>query len=191
MLKKLFLFGTLVIVLFLAACDGKSAETQAVQPCYVGTWQIADGETFFLVTIPPGAFEPGTLKYIGGGGSMTYTFQDDGKLVVAALPAVARFDHRSGNELSRLEINVNGFGSGKFQVEDDLIKVGPENQSEINFVAKFAGEEMMNSTKLSEFAPLFVPPFTTARFTCSGDKLTLTILNQPNAPGPIEFKREQ
>jgi hypothetical protein len=190
MLKKLPLVATLVLFLLLAACDGKPVETQAVHPCLVGTWQIADGETFFLATIPAGAFEPGALEYTGGGGSMTYTFQEDGKLVVAALPAVARFDYRSGNDLSGLEINVAGFGSAQYQVKDDLIEVGPEDQSEINYVAKFAGEEMMNSTRLSEFAPLFVPPYTTARFTCSGDQLTLTILNQPNAPVPIEFKRE-
>jgi len=190
MLKKLFLFIPLVLFLLLAACDGKATETVAVQPCYVGTWQIADGETFFLATIPPGAFEPDTLEYTGGGGSMTYTFQDDGTLVVAALPAVAKFDFRSGNDLSGLEINVTGFGSAKYQVKDDMIEVGPVDQSEINFVAKLDNEEMMNSTKLSEFAPLFVPPYTTARFTCSGDQLTLTILNMPGATGPIEFKRE-
>ena len=160
-----------------------------VKPCYVGTWQIADGETYFRAAIPVGAFEEGALKYSGGGGSLTYSFQDDGKLVVAALPAVVRFDVRSGAELLDLEINVTGFGSAKYQVKDDLIEVGEVDQSEITFVATMAGEEMMNTDQIDEFAPLFVPPYTTARFECSGDTLTLTILNLPSAQGPIAFER--
>ena len=189
MLKKLFLITTLILVLFLAACKEKPAETEAVKPCYVGTWQIADGETYFRAAIPVGAFEEGALKYASGGGSLTYSFQDDGDLVVAALPAVVHFDVRSGAELLDLELSATGFGSAKYQVKDDLIEVGPVDQSDITFVAKMAGEEMMNTNQIDEFAPLFVPPYTTARFECTGDTLALTILNLPSAPEPIAFKR--
>jgi hypothetical protein len=48
---------------------------------------------------------------------------------------------------------------------------------------------MMSTKKIDEFAPLFLPPYTTAKFECTSDELTLLILNFPGYQEKIEFQR--
>lgn len=191
MLKKGVLVAILVLAFVLNACDGNGgpSEAQAVKPCLEGTWQIVNVETFLRATLPQGAFEPETLKYRGETGSLGYTFNNNGKLVVDALQLVGRFDVRAGIDVYEMKVTIAGFGNGDYTVDGNLINSGKIGEGEINYTAVMGGEEMMNTNNLDEFAPLFVPPYISGRFECSEDTLKLEILNMPGISDPLEFKR--
>lgn len=182
-----FLVGGLLLV----ACSGRSAATQAAQLCQVGAWELANegGEAFFNATIPQGALEPGSYKYLGGGGSLIYVFQGDGTLAIQASQVQVRYSVRSGTDLYDLKIQMVGTATASYKLDGDLIESGPVENSDILFVAMMGSDEMMNTHKPEEFAPLLVTPYTKARLTCTPDKLTLEILNLPSAKSPIEFTR--
>ena len=88
-----------------------------------------------------------------------------------------------------LEIKMNGFASGTYTIDGDTVHLDKVLTSEIDYLATYDGEQMMGTKKIDEFAPLFLPPYTTAKFECTSDKLTLQILNFPGYQEKIEFQR--
>jgi hypothetical protein len=83
--------------------------------------------------------------------------------------------------VAALLLQINGVGVADYTLEGDQISVTNIQRALINYVAIFDDVEMVNTVKLEDFAPLFVSPYNSARFTCEGDALNLQILNQPNA----------
>ncbi len=191
MQSKWWLSWLLAGVLLLAACNGQAAATQAVQPCLVGAWELSNSSAsaFFNLTIPHGAFEPGSMKYLGGGGSVAYVFNEDGTFSLQISQAQVRYSIVSGSDLLDLKLTTQGIATSNYKINGDLIEAGPAGKSTISFVVMMGADEMMNTQKPEEFAPLFVPPYLKARFTCSADKLSLEVLDAPNSTDPIEFTR--
>jgi hypothetical protein len=191
MQRKWWLSCILVSAWLWTSCGGGFTSHQAAQPCLVGAWELSNqsGPAFFNATIPPGAFEPGSTKYLGGGGSLAYIFREDGTFSLQAQQVKVRYSVPSGADLLDMKLHMEGFATSSYKINQDVIEAGPAGNSDIRFVATMGSDEMMNTQKPAEFAPLFVPPYTKARFVCSADKLSLEILNLPGSNGSIEFSR--
>ncbi len=189
--RKLWLIWVLACSLLLSACIGVSTATQAVQPCHIGAWELTteSGAAFFNATIPQGSLEPGSYKYLGGGGSVIYAFRENGALLIQASPIQVRYSVHSGADLYDLMIQMQGTVKASYKLAGDLIETGAVENSDILYVAKMGADEMMNTQKPEDFVPLLVKPYTKGRITCTPDKLTLEILNQPGVSSPIEFTR--
>ena len=181
-------FFLAVWVLLLAACSSK--QPPQPPPCIVGKWGLTSPEAFFYAVIPAGAFKPEELDFEDGAGSLVYQFDEDGVLSVFTLQIQARFGVRYEQTLAPLDVVLIGIAQGKYSLADgDQVMLEQVTKDELNMKATMSGETMMDTNWAKDFVPLFVPPFTTAKYECTQDSLTLTILNQPTASQPLTFVR--
>jgi hypothetical protein len=189
----LILFVVLISMLSLVACNSQASysnqPTATSSICLVGVWAIRQPETFYKYSIPPGAFDLTTLTYKNSAGGLGYRFDNKGVLTVEFVGFAGKFDVKDGAQTLPLEIKINGFASGTYTIDSATVHLDKVLTSEIEYIATYAGEPMMNSKQIEEFAPLFLPPYTTARFECTSDKLALQILNFPGYQEKIEFQR--
>jgi hypothetical protein len=155
----------------------------------VGVWSIRHPETFYKYSLPPGSFDLTTLTYKNSAGGIGYRFDSNGVLTVEAVGFTGKFDVKEGAGTLPLEIKINGFASGTYTINGDTVLLDKVLTSEIEYFATYAGDPMMSTKQIDEFAPLFLPPYTTAKFECTSDKLTLLILNFPGFQEKIEFQR--
>jgi hypothetical protein len=187
MLRKWMTF-VLVMMVFLVGCDGTSKK-ETEKHCLVGTWMLTTEEAFARAVLPPGSFDPKTLNFEESQGIVSYVF--DGSLVsVQVIQWAARFGVRLDTGLMALDLQISGAGGAEYSLEGDILKIGriKTEKSAIGYTAMLDGEEMVNTMKVEDFAPLFVTPYTSARYVCSEDTLNLEILNLPGAQ-PITFVR--
>jgi hypothetical protein len=193
MRQYLLLVLTAISLLSLAACNSQG--TYSNQPtatssiCLVGVWSIRHPETFYKYSLPPGSFDLTTLTYKDSRGGIGYRFDSHGVLTVEAAGFNGKFDVKEGARSLALEIKMNGFASGAYTIDGDSVHLDKVLTSEIDYLATYDGEQMMGTKKIDEFAPLFLPPYTTAKFECTSDTLTLQILNFPGYQEKIEFQR--
>jgi len=185
---------TLVSMLALTACNGpvssySNQPTATSSICLEGIWAIRDPEVFYRYALPPGAFDQSTLAFKDSSGGIGYRFDSKGVLTIEAVNFIGKFDVKQGAEVAPLEIKISGFASGAYTINGDTVSLNNVLSSEIAFVALYDGDNMMDTKKAAEFVPLFLPPYTTARFECSADKLILQILNFPGYQEKLEFQR--
>jgi len=154
-----------------------------------GSGQYVTRRLFYKYSIPPGAFDLTTLTYKSSAGGLGYRFDSKGLLTVEAVGFTGKLEVKDGAKSLPLEIKINGFGSGTYTINDATVHLDKVLTSEIDYSATYAGEPMMNTRKIEEFAPLFLSPYTTARFECTSETLTLQILNFPGYQEKIEFQR--
>jgi hypothetical protein len=194
--KCLILIVTVISILSLAACNSQpkpvsfdSQPTVTSSICLVGIWSIRHPETFYQYSLPPGSFDLTTLIFKDSRGGIGYRFDSEGVLTVEAVEFDGKFDVKEGAGTLPLEIKINGFASGTYMINGDTVSLDKVLNSAIDYSATYAGEPMMNTKKIDEFAPLFLPPYTTAKFECTSDKLILQILDFPGYQEKIEFQR--
>jgi hypothetical protein len=188
MFLKIWRLIFITSILALSACNGAPTPTKEA-PCLVGAWQLVGEETFARAIVPPGAFDPEALLYRDMTGAVGYGFTADGKVLVQLSEVTGQFDVRGEQSLAALELLSDGLASGTYTLEGDLLKITPSEKNAITLVANLDGETMMDTLKAQDFVPLFVAPFTTAKMTCSGDSLSLEILNLPTVSEPLTFVR--
>ena len=188
MLEKVWRLVFVAALIFLPACNSKATPTKE-PPCLVGTWLLAEDEQFARAVLPPGAFDPDSLRYRGSAGIISYGFSQDGKGLVQAIKWTGRFDVRAEQSLMALDLFIDGAASANYSLEGDTLKLTSEFQNKINFVATLDKESMMDTLNPQDFVPLFVEPFTSAKVVCSKDSLSLEILNLPTAQKPFTFVR--
>ena len=157
--------------------------------CLVGTWEIKDRKSFLYASVPVGALEPSDLDFVGTVGSIGLRFSNDGKIAVQADNFMGRFDVKIDEEINILDITMNGFVSGQYQLDGNKLTILDIQRDEMTYNATLADEMMMSETQANKFLPLFVEPYTHASVSCSLETLTIAIVNFPNHPGPLEFTR--
>jgi len=191
--QYLILIVTIISLLSLGACNGQAPysnlPTATSSVCLEGVWAIRTPEIFYKYSLPPGSFDLTTLTYKDSEGGIGYRFDRKGVLTIEAVGFSGKFDVKDGNGTLPLEIKMNGFASGNYTIDGDTVHMDKVLASEIDYLATYAGEPMMNTNQVDEFAPLFLSPYTTAKFECTSDKLTLQILNFPDYQEKIEFQR--
>jgi hypothetical protein len=181
--------------LSLAACQGPAAVSNQPKPtatssiCLVGVWTNTHPETFYRYSLPPGSFDLSTLTFKSSAGGIGYRFDTKGVLTVEAVGFTGKFDVKEASKTLPLEIKMNGFASGTYMIDGDTVRVDKVLNSEMEYSATYGGEPMMGTKKIDEFAPLFLPPYTTAKFECTSEKLTLQLVNFPGYQEKIEFQR--
>jgi hypothetical protein len=190
------LIVTVIVFLSVAACNSQvktvpysNQPTATSSVCLEGIWSIRQPEIFYKYSLPPGAFDLTMLVFKDSKGGIGYRFDNKGILTVEAVSFTGNFDVKQGAETLPLEIKMSGFASGNYAIKGDTVMVDKVLTSAIDYLATYDGEPMMSTKQIDEFAPLFLPPFTTARFECTSDKLTLQILNFPGYQEKIEFQR--
>jgi hypothetical protein len=192
--QYLVLVLVVVSILSLAACNSQvspysNQPTATSSICLEGIWAIRHPETFYRYSIPPGSFDLSALTFKNSMGGIAYRFDSKGVLTVEAVEFIGKFDVKQATEVLPLEIKMTGFGSGAYTINGDTVTLDKVLSSEIDYSATYAGESMMITKRIEEFAPLFLPPYRTAKFECTSDKLTLQILNFPGYQENIEFQR--
>ena len=189
----LILIVVVAYLLSLAACASPTVVSKQPTPtssiCLVGIWSNINPETFYKYSLPPGSFDLTTLTYKGSAGGVGYRFDSKGVLTVEAVGFIGKFDVKEASGILPLEIKINGFASGTYTIDGDTVRLDKVLNSEMDYSATYAKEPMMGTKKIDDFAPLFLPPYTTAKFECSSDKLTLQIVNFPGYQEKIEFQR--
>ncbi len=184
-----------ISVLASSACSGQAMPysnqpTATSSVCLVGgIWAIRHPETFYIYSLPAGSFDISSLVFKSSAGGIAYRFDDKGVLTVEAVELTGNFSVKEGAALAPLEITINGFASGAYSINGDTVTLDKVLSGNINYAATYSGEQMMNTSKVEDFAPLFVPPYRTAKFVCAADKLTLQIVNFPGYQENIEFER--
>jgi hypothetical protein len=186
----------LIAVSLMAACNvGSKPVTSGNQPigtssiCLEGIWGIRHPETYFRYSLPPGAFDLNTLTFKDSIGGIAYRFDNKGVLTIEAVGFDGKFDVKQGAEIAPLEMKMSGFASGAYTIDGDTVSLTKVISSEIQLLATYAGESMMDTNKVADFAPLFVPSYTSAKFECTPETLTLQIANFPSIKEKIEFQR--
>ncbi len=196
--KYLMLVVAVISMLSLAACNGQvmpgaysNQPTATSSICLVGgIWAIRHPETFYKYSLPPGSFDLTTLTYKSSAGGIAYRFDSKGVLTVEAVAFTGKFDVKEAAGTSPLEIKINGFATGAYTIDGDTVRLDKVLTSYIDYSATYAGESMMSTKKIDDFAPLFLPPYTTVKFECTSDMLTLQIVNFPGYQEKLEFQRQ-
>ena len=191
--RQYLMLIVVISFLTLAACNGQvpysNQPTATSSICLVGVWSIRNPEIYYKYSLPPGSFDLTTLTYKDSAGGIGYRFDSKGVLTIEAVGFNGKFDVKEGAETLPLEIMMNGFASGTFTINSDTVQLDEVVTSEIEYSATYGGEPMMSTNKVAEFAPLFLPPYTTAKFECNSETLTLQLLNFPGYQEKIEFQR--
>lgn len=157
--------------------------------CLVGTWSIADFDSFVRALLPAGAFDANTLQYDNTEGRILYTFSKDGKVTVKAQHYNTIFKVKVDPADMVLAVTMDGTTSGTYSVNGNRVSIDKITDDQMAFAAVLDGTTMLSTTKLADVGPLFVPPNNYADFNCSGDKLSLVIPNLPASVSAITFKR--
>ncbi len=193
---RLTLAILLMAVTLLSACNGgpkpassgnQPAATSSI--CLEGIWGIRQPETYFRYSLPPGAFDLAALTFKDSKGGIAYRFDNQGVLTIEAVGFDGKFDVKQGAEIAPLEMKMSGFASGAYTIAGDTVSLTKVISSEIQLLATYAGESMMDTKRVVDFAPLFVPSYTSAKFECTPETLTLQIVNFPSLQEKIEFQR--
>lgn len=100
-----------------------------------------------------------------------------------------RFDVKQDAEILPLEMKMEGFASGAYTINGDTVVLDKVISTDVQFTATYARETMMDTKNVEKFAPLFQEPYTTAKFECTADTLTLLIVNFPGIQEKLEFQR--
>jgi hypothetical protein len=182
------------IILALPACNGQVKQysnqpTATSSLCLVGIWSIRHPETFYRYTLPPGSLDQNNLTFKDSGGGIGYRFDENGVLTIEAVDFTGKFDAKDGADILPLLIKINGVASGSYKLGDGTVSLDRVLSSEIYYTARYAEETMMATNKVSDFSPLFLPAYPTAKFECNAEKLTLQIENFPGYQEKIEFER--
>jgi hypothetical protein len=183
-----------IILLTLPACNGQVRQysnqpTATSSICLVGIWSIRHPESFYRYTLPPGSLDQNNLTFKDSGGGIGYRFDDKGVLTIEAVDFTGKFDVKDGVDILPLLIKINGVASGSYKLGDGTVSLDRVLSSEIFYSASYAEETMMATNKVSDFSPLFLPAYPSAKFECTTDKLTLQIENFPGYQEKIEFER--
>jgi hypothetical protein len=190
----LMLAVTAIFVLLLSACNSQASysnqPTATSSVCLEGIWAVRHPETFYKYSLPPGSLDLTTLTYQSSAGGIGYRFDNKGVLTIEAVQFTGKFDAKEGAGTVPLEIKMNGYASGAYTIDGATIRLDKVLTSYIDYSATYAGETMMSTKKVDDFAPLFLPPYNTAKFECTADKLTLQIVNFPGYQEKIEFERQ-
>jgi hypothetical protein len=157
--------------------------------CLIGIWQVQTPEVFLRLSIPPGAFDLSTVRFLDSTGGMAYRFDEQGVLTIEAVQFQGNFEVTIDNVSEPLMLLMSGFASGAYKVQGDILSIEQKLTSDIDYRAVYGGEDMMSDAQVDQFAPLFVPPYTKGRFTCTPKTLTLEILNFPGMQEAIHFVR--
>jgi hypothetical protein len=187
----------LLAAVLLAGCLGKpatpatpAAPTPAVvEPCLVGIWEVADNEQFLRALLPADAFDAGSLAYQSSKGAAAYNFGADGQLGFLATQLEGNFS--SGAEKTPLLLKLDGYAAADYRVDGDTIAVGTLRQAAMQLQALLDKTPMLDNPRPGEFLPLFVNPYIRARYTCSGDALSLKIQDDPRLTQPLQLKRSK
>lgn len=180
-----------------ATVSADTATPENVQPalgngdasCLVGSWAIADFDSYVRAILPAGAFDDNSLQYDSTQGRILYIFSDDGKVTVRAQHYMTIFNVSVDPTEMKLAVTMDGTTTGTYSVKDSRISIGEITDDQMAFAAVLDGTPMLTTTKLAEVGPLFVPPNNYADFQCSGDNLSLVIPNLPPSVSAINFKR--
>ncbi|MBN1147837.1 MAG: hypothetical protein JXA78_11335 [Anaerolineales bacterium] len=195
---KNWLVSILLGLVFLAACNGGGTPSPSptVPPvsdeCLVGIWELTSPESYLRAAMPIGSVDQSALKFLGPDGELAYKFEADGTLLVYAIKLMGRFglDTEQGRLL--LETTIDGFGGGRYRQEGDILRgEWTDSSRRASYLARLDGETMMESQNGADFLPLFVAPYTSARYQCSQETLSLEILNLASVGGPLVFRRAE
>ena len=185
-----------ITAIVLAACNGASKlapysnqPTATSSICLVGIWGIKNPEIYFKYSLPAGSFDLTTLAFKKSAGGIAYRFDSKGVLTVEAVTFDGRFDVKQGAEVLPLEMKMEGFASGAYTINGDTVVIDKVISTDVQFTAVYARESMMDTKNVENFAPLFQVPYTSAKFECTADTLTLLIENFPGIQEKIEFQR--
>ncbi len=160
--------------------------------CLVGIWEAKDKparEAYLRASVPVGAFQPSELKFIGTVGSVGLRFYNEGIFAVEADQFMGRFDVPKGDQIDLLDIRMNGYASGNYQLDGDQLTITEMKRSDMTYQATIGQETMMSETHANKFLPLFVEPYNVGTVDCSAKTLSVKIPNFPNLPGSLEFTR--
>jgi hypothetical protein len=178
------------LAFMLVACTTKTPAPPVIKDqCLLGTWNVKDREAYARATLPPGSFDQRALTFQKSQGALGLLFKDNGKLYMQALGWTASFEVATDQGILPLVLTMNGSIAAPISLQGNTITVGAIETSEIQFVAKMDKDEMMNTRIAGNFAPFFKQPYNSLQYTCAGDILNLSILNQPGVDTPIAFKR--
>jgi len=157
--------------------------------CLVGTWTIADFDSFVRASLPAGAFDDNSLQYDSTQGRILYVFSEDGKVTVKAQHYTTTFNVIVDPTNMKLAVTMDGTTTGTYSVQGNRVSIDKVTDDQMAFAAVLDGTPMLTTTKLADVGPLFVAPNNYADFQCSGDKLSLVIPNLPSSVSAINFKR--
>lgn len=185
MVKVRWLSVLLLLGLSLSACSSTGIKDE----CLVGRWMVTSDELLARAMLPPGAFNPNDLVFKGVGGAVGYYFSQDGVLTFQTVSWQVLFDVKVEQALMQMIVMSNGTATAKVNVAGDRITVGEVTQDLSSFSANLDGQEMMNTIKVSEFAPLFVKNAQTGQYKCEGDTLNITYTDSTGVTYPLVFLR--
>lgn len=157
--------------------------------CLVGIWEVKDRQSYLYASVPVGAFQPSDLKFMGTVGSVGMRFMNDGTISVQAENFMGRFDAKVSGEINILDITMNGYVKGQYQLNGEKLSIVSIQRNEMTYKAMLGEETMMDEKQASKFLPLFVEPYTLSTVTCDDKILTIEIVNFPSYSGPLEFTR--
>jgi hypothetical protein len=157
--------------------------------CLVGTWAIADFDSFVRAILPTGAFDDNSLQYDSTEGRILYIFSEGGTVTVKAQHYSTLFNVSVDPVDMKLAVTMDGTTSGTYSVKGSRVSVDKVTDDQMSFAAVLDGAPMLTTNKLAEVGPLFVPPNNYADFQCSVDKLSLVIPNLPSSVSAVNFKR--
>lgn len=185
MLKMRWLSVLILLTMSLSACNSASIKDE----CLVGRWMVTSDESLARAMLPPGAFNPDDLAFKGVGGAVGYDFSENGVLTFQAVSWQALFDVKVEQTLMQLLLTSNGTVTAKVDVAGDQITVGEVTQDLSSFIASLDGQEMMNTVKVGEFAPLFIRNAQTGQYQCEGDNLNITYTDPAGVTYKLVFLR--
>ena len=156
--------------------------TAAQELCLIGDWEISGLSDYILALIPPEMAEQYKLKYQGTNGRAYFSLLPDGSLILQADQLELLFEAQASIFKVPVTASVDGQVSGKYTVEGDTLTTSDMDTSGLSASAKAMGNDLMDPAQIINALPLMSPPYNTAQYSCSGDKLQRPPVRLPRQP---------
>lgn len=166
-----------------------AVEPQPEVNCLVGTWELSDISAYALAILPSELNESGEATFKGTSGAVRYTFQADNQFSVDAFEYTILYDVPYQIITLPLAVTIEGDAKGFYSLEGDRLTNDRISEDRLSVSAEVAGAQVVEPTNVSQFAPLFTPPYNTARYSCDAENLRLDMGRETELSRSIAFKR--
>ena len=161
---------------------------ETAKSCLVKTWEINGLSDYVIAAVPPDLAEEYDLQYQDTSGQAYFILSPEGEIKLQA--ENLEFLFTAGVSIFEVPVTVqiNGTAVGNYEVDGTILTTSNMDTSGLTASAQALNEDLIEPEQIINSIPFINPPFNTAKYTCQGDTLELTLAGYPGNIPPLVFQ---
>ncbi len=160
----------------------------AAKSCLANTWEIKGLSDYVIAAVPPELAEEYDLQYEDTSGQAYFTLSPDGQITLQAENLAFLFTAKISIFEVPVKVQIDGTAVGNYDVDSKTLTTSNMDTSGLTASAQALNEDLIEPDQIINSIPLINPPFNTAKYSCQGDMLELTLSGYPESIPPLVFQ---